>query len=117
MATSTTKKVIIRVIVILFLISSGLTFVLYLMAPSEQPSDDSQPINLEEYLDLEAVDLIFPSNEDIDVNNPENNDIQIIITENEDQDEMSQVLEIDMGDGAIDTPTVGDFSDSLQYLQ
>jgi hypothetical protein len=114
--TSTTKKIVIWIIVILFLIISGLAFVPYLIAPSSAPviPEDDQPINLEEYITSEDTDIVVPSNEDINVHNPEENDVQIIVTERENQDEMDQTIEIPLENGEIDTPTLGDFSDSLQ---
>lgn len=114
MATSRAKKIIIRVIVILFLASSGLTFVLYLMAPSETPQPEDQNVNIEEFIDVNTTDVVIPNNEEIDVDNPENNDVQVVVTENDNQNEMDQTVEIDLGNGELDTPTLGDFSDSLQ---
>ncbi|MDR0370140.1 MAG: hypothetical protein LBH96_06750 [Candidatus Peribacteria bacterium] len=118
MTNSKAKKIIIRIIVILFLISSGLTFVLYLMAPSDQPiQDDNQSVNIEEYIDLETTEVIIPNNENIDVNNPEDNEVQVVVTEDENQDEMSETVEVLLDDGTIDTPTVGDFTDTLQLSE
>jgi hypothetical protein len=116
MANSNVKKIIIRIIVILFLVSSGLTFVLYLMAPSPAPQQENQTVNIEEYIDVDTTDVVIPS-EEIDVDNPENNDIQVVVTENEDQNEMNQTVEVPLEDGTTDTPTLGDFSESLQLSQ
>ena len=117
MATTNTKKIIIWVIVILFLASSGLTFILYLTAPAQLPADDLVPTNLEQYIDIDNVNVISTSNEEINVNNPEENDIQVVITEDENQNEMNETVEVLLEDGSIDRATVGDFSDSLQLSQ
>ena len=89
------------------------------MAPSGQPTtqDLDRSIDITEYIDLDTVEIIIPNNENIDVNNPENNEIQLIVTENESQNEMDQIIEVTLEDGSTDTPTLGDFSDSLQFAQ
>lgn len=117
MATSSTKKIIIRVIVALFLLSSGLTFVLYFTAPSQPPVDENVPTNVEEYVNIDDVNLVTLTDGEINVDNPEDNDLQIIVTEDEDKDEMDQTVEVAFPDGSVDTPTVGDFSDSLELVQ
>jgi preprotein translocase subunit SecF len=117
MASSTTKKVIIWIIVGLFLITTGLTFVLYLTAPTQIPVDENVPTDIEEYVNLEQnVNIVTPQ-EEVNVDTPEENDIQVVVTENENQNEMTQTVEVPLENGEVDTPTVGDFSDSLQLSQ
>jgi hypothetical protein len=94
MAGTTTKKVIIWIIIILFLISSGLTFVLYLIAPSETPVNEDGPINLQEYVDVDTVNIVVPTNEIVDVDTPDENSIQVVVSEDETKN------------GEIDTPTL-----------
>ncbi|MDR0368996.1 MAG: hypothetical protein LBH96_00175 [Candidatus Peribacteria bacterium] len=113
----TTKKIIIRIIVVLFLISSGLTFVLYLIAPSQPPIDENGATDVEEYINLDNVNLVTPVDSEINVDTPEENNLQVVVTEDENQNEMSETIEIPLDDGSVDTPTKGDFSDSLQLTQ
>ena len=117
MSTTRTKKIIIRVIVILFLASSGLTFVLYITAPSQVPENEIVPTNLEEYINLENVEVVTTSNEEINVDNPEDNNIQVVVTEDENQNEMDVMVDVPMEDGTIDHPTVADFTDNLQLSE
>ncbi|MDR0608152.1 MAG: hypothetical protein LBG52_07640 [Candidatus Peribacteria bacterium] len=114
-----TRKIIIWTIVILFLISSGLTFVLYLVAPSvAQPDDGVASSPLEEYVELEEhVEVVNSTDEEINVDVPQDNDLQVVINEDEDFNEMDTPIDVVLSDGRIDTPTVGDFSDSLQLSQ
>ena len=106
MASKTTRKVIIRVIVALFLLSSGLSFILYFTAPTQPPVDENVPTDIEEYINIDNVNLITLTDEEIDVDAPEDNEIQIIITEDEDRDEMDETIEVLLEDGSIDMPTV-----------
>jgi uncharacterized protein YpmB len=118
MVSTRTKKIIIWTIVILFLISSGLTFVLYLMAPTVSQSDNEAISPLEEYVDLEEnVEVVNSTNEEINVDVPQDNDLQVVVSENEEVNEMDRPVNVALPDGRIDTPTVGDFSDSLQLSQ
>ena len=114
MTNSTTKKVIIRLIVALFLISSGLSFILYFTAPTQPPVDETVPTGVEEYVNIDNVNLVTPNDEEINVDSPEENVVQVVVTEDENADEMDQRVEVPLEDGSVDTPTVGDFSDSLQ---
>ncbi|MDR2189885.1 MAG: hypothetical protein LBP53_01525 [Candidatus Peribacteria bacterium] len=114
MTNSTTKKILIRIIVALFLLISGLAFVPYLITPSTTPTvPEDVPTDLKEY-ETENIDVVVPSNEPINVNAPEENNLQVIVTEKDNQNEMDQTVEIPLENGEIDTPTLGDFSDSLQ---
>ncbi len=113
---SRAKKIIIWIIVILFILSTGLTsFVLYFTNP-KVPQDEPTNINLEEYVDLEKTDVVVPNGE-VDVNHPETTETQIVVTEKENVSEMDQVVEVPMENGQIDTPTVADFTDNLQLTQ
>ncbi|MDR0651224.1 MAG: hypothetical protein LBG59_07710 [Candidatus Peribacteria bacterium] len=115
MTSTTAKKIIIRVIVALFLMISGLAFVPYLLPSSSAPIvPEDTTVDLETYLDTETTDIVVPSNETPNVNTPGENDIQVVVTEKEDQNEMDQTIEVLLENGEMDTPTVGDFSDSLQ---
>jgi len=115
MASSRTKKTIIRIIIILFLASSALTSVLYFF-PSKLPAENVLPQNdIEAYIDPATTDIVV--NGDVDIDHPENNDIQVVITEDETKTDMDQMVEVVLEDGSVDTPTVGDFSDSLQLLE
>jgi hypothetical protein len=118
MTSTTAKKVIIRIIVALFLIISGLAFVPYLIPSSTAPTvPEDTAVDLETYLDTETTDIVSPSAEAPNVNAPEENDIQVVVTEKENQSEMDQTVEIPLENGEVDTPTLGDFSDSLQLSQ
>ena len=112
---SRAKKIIIWIIVILFILSTGLSFVLYFTAP-KVPQDEPTNINLEEYVDLEKTDVVVPNGE-VDINHPETTETQIVVTEKENVSEMDQVVEVPMENGQIDTPTVADFTDNLQLTQ
>jgi hypothetical protein len=114
MAGTTTKKVIIWVIIILFLVSSGLTFVLYLISPSQTSVEENAPVDLQEYVDVDSVNVVVPSNESINVDTPEDNDIQLIVSEDEDKDEENTTLTVPLGNGEVDNPTQSDFTDTLQ---
>jgi hypothetical protein len=117
MTSTTAKKIIIRVIVALFLIISGLAFVPYLLPASTPTIPEDITADLETYLDTEITDIVVASNETPNVNTPEENDIQVVVTEKENQNEMEQTVEVLLENGEIDTPTLGDFSDSLQLAQ
>jgi len=115
MATSRAKKIVIRAIVVLFLASSALTSVLYFF-PSEVPVGDPNPSNdIEAYIDTSTTDIVV--NGELDIDHPEDNDIQVVITEDETKTDMDQIVEVILEDGSVDTPTVGDFSDSLQLAE
>jgi hypothetical protein len=106
MTSTTAKKVIIRIIVALFLLISGLAFVPYLIAPSSVPTiPEDTTADIETYLNAETTDIVSPSNETPNVNTPEENDIQVVVTEKEDQNEMDQTVEVLLENGEIDTPT------------
>lgn len=108
-------KIFIRITVALFLLSTGLWFILYFWSPKTEIQDENQ-VNLWEYIDLEKKDVILPNGE-VDVNNPENTNAQVIVTEKENISEMDKVVEVPLEDWSLDNPTVADFSDSLQLSQ
>lgn len=115
--SSTTKKIIIWIIVILFIITSGLTFILYFIpSNNENPENNNEEVDLNQYVDIENTQVVVPS-EEIDINHPENSNAQVIVTEKENVTEMDKVIEVSMENGKIDNPTLGDFSDSLQLTE
>ncbi|MDR0860167.1 MAG: hypothetical protein LBO09_04215 [Candidatus Peribacteria bacterium] len=114
MVTTRTRKIIIRIIVILFLLSSGLTFVSYLISPSADPQPTEDPSNLEEYVDLENnVEVVTP-NEEIDVNAPGNNEVQVVVNEDETKNEENPTIVVTLPDGSQENLNETDLTDNLQ---
>lgn len=88
------------------------------MAPSASQPENEVVSPLEPYVDLEEnVEVVNSTNEEINVDVPKDNDLQVVVSENEDVNEMNRPVTVALPDGRVDTPTVGDFSDSLQLSQ
>ncbi|MDR2541277.1 MAG: hypothetical protein LBD11_05985 [Candidatus Peribacteria bacterium] len=115
MVTIRTRKIIIRVIVVLFLLSSGLTFVSYLISPSVTPQPIEDPSNLGEYIDLENnVEVITP-NEEINVDAPGDNDVQVVLNEDETKnEENNKTVVVTLPDGSQENLNETDLNDNLQ---
>lgn len=114
MVTQRTRKIIIRAIIALFLLSSGLTFLPYLISSSATPETIEDPSNLEEYIDLESnVEVISP-NQEINVDTPEENDVQIVVNEDETKNEQGQPVIVPLPNGGSEEIVTTDLTDTLQ---
>ncbi|MDD2537269.1 MAG: hypothetical protein PHU61_02115 [Candidatus Absconditabacteria bacterium] len=116
MAKASTRKIIVRVIIILFLISSALTSLIYLFQTPVVDDVLDSDVDIQAYVEP-GIEVVVPDGTTVDVNNPEDNDLQVVVLEDDTRTEMDQVVEVLLEDGSIDTPTVADFSDSLQVSQ
>lgn len=103
--SSTFKKVVIRICIILMVGSTLWVYIVYMFAPKQDNAAEN--VNLES----EIVEIL-PEN--IDSENPDDSQAPIVISQDEELDEMDQTLEVQLENWEKETITLWDLSDSLQ---